>query len=58
MCVICFNPRDGVYAFNCNHAVTCKNCAEEILKRGFDQNEEAKCPMCRKKVDKITQIFM
>ena len=56
-CVICFEQKDGIFAFDCNHAMTCKRCAEELLKR-CSNGALPKCPICRATITKVSQIFV
>ena len=53
-CVICYEDKDGTYAFlPCGHACACKKCCE-IIKR--DQNKD--CPICRGNVVQYQKIFI
>ena len=53
-CVICFESKDGTYAFlPCGHACACKNCCE-IIKGDPNKN----CPICRGNVVQYQKIFI
>ena len=53
-CVICFESKDGTYAFlPCGHACACKNCCE-IIKGDLNKN----CPICRGNVVQYQKIFI
>ena len=53
-CKICFEPKNGVFAFSpCFHAVACKDCCARII-----EGDDNKCPICRKEVNEFKKIFM
>ena len=53
-CVICWNPRDGIFAFlPCYHAKTCEKCCIQILAKSG-----ATCPFCRGLVLEYAKIFV
>lgn len=47
LCKICYVEKYNTAIIPCGHMVTCSNCVKQINK----------CPMCRKKIDKILKIF-
>jgi len=50
ICIICmFNKRNVV--FDCGHYSTCKKCANRI------NSENNSCPICRKKINRIIEVF-
>ena len=58
-CVICFEPRNGIFAFDCGHAVTCVKCATKLVRDSKSQrgSQASKCPVCRKQVTKMIKVF-
>ena len=53
-CVICYESKDGTYAFlPCGHACACKNCCD-IIKSDPNKN----CPICRGNVVQYQKIFI
>ena len=53
-CSICFESKDGIYAFlPCGHACACKKCCD-IIKGDRNRN----CPICRGKVTQYQKIFI
>ena len=57
-CVICFEPRNGIFAFDCGHAVTCIGCATKLVKDAKASHRDLpKCPVCRKQVSKMIKVF-
>ena len=57
-CVICYKPKGGIFAFDCQHAVTCLSCAHELITQEHSEDfQPPRCPMCRARITKITKIF-
>ena len=53
-CIICFNPKNGIFAFRpCCHANTCEQCCVRIL-----SSPNATCPICRRKVNNYDKIYV
>ena len=51
-CVICFTPRDGLYALTpCGHASLCKSCCVKVT------SQKSNCPSCRIPVKNYMKIF-
>ena len=54
-CIICENPRNGVYALiPCGDASLCESCCAKMIY----QNPHPKCPTCRKRVHSYQEIFL
>ena len=52
-CIVCFNPRMEILAFDCGHAKLCEQCCLKIM----SQNNP-KCPECRREVTQYSKIFV
>ena len=55
-CIICFNLRREIFAFDCGydrHAKLCETCCLKIL-----TENHPKCPVCRRDVTKYSKIFV
>lgn len=48
-CIICFEENQEKIFFDCNHSI-CLVCYSKLL-----QNDNATCPICRKKIDNFVQ---
>ena len=57
-CVVCLMPKDGIWKFNCNHAVCCSVCARRIIQDGQQTTEGPRCPVCRVLIHSLEQIFI
>ena len=56
-CIICCGPKNGVFAFlPCYHAVACEFCCSRVI--ASTEEAEAKCPICRRKVNQFQKIYM
>ena len=54
-CVVCTQPRDGLFAFvPCGHTKTCYACCVILT----DATYNPKCPICREKIEKIMKIYL
>ena len=50
-CNICYEPRNGVFAFlPCGHSLTCETCARILLADN--------CPCCRRKIESYSKIYI
>ena len=56
-CVICLEPKDGIFSFNCNHAFACRRCSNEMIRRGQESREGPRCPLCRVELYSFDEIF-
>ena len=52
-CIVCVNPREKIFAFDCGHAKLCEQCCLKIM----SQNHP-KCPECREEVTQYSRIFV
>ena len=52
-CIVCFNIREKIFAFDCGHAKLCEQCCLKIM----SQNHP-KCPECREEVTQYSRIFV
>ena len=54
-CVVCTKPKDGIYALvPCGHTKTCYVCCVILT----EATNNAKCPMCREKIEKFMKIYL
>ena len=57
-CIICFDPRNGIYAFQpCGHAVACETCCMRLLVESENQTQNL-CPCCRTVLTHYQKIFV
>ena len=56
-CSLCFNPKNGIFAFQpCGHANACESCCVKLT---FSEDAEmSKCPICRTTVTHFQRIYM
>ena len=52
LCVICMSESRKLMCRPCNHFCLCAECAKELGKRG-----EQLCPMCRREVRSLEEVF-
>lgn len=52
VCSICTEHKKCILYTPCNHIASCNTCAQQILKSG-----NKKCPLCRKPIEKLTNVF-
>ncbi len=51
-CVICLDEKKDIVNNNCKHLSMCKKCSVKIMSQ-----KKPMCPICRKNIDKLIQIF-
>ena len=55
-CEICYEPRNEIFAFQpCGHATICEKCTLTILSTA--ENNNPKCPICRKSVANYSKVY-
>jgi len=52
-CVICLDKPKSFVIFDCMHLCLCEDCVEP-----WSEKRKKKCPICTKKVTRVTRIFM
>jgi hypothetical protein len=52
-CTICVEHKKCILYGPCNHVASCNTCAQQILKMS-----KKECPLCRAKIESLTQIFI
>ena len=55
-CVVCLDERKSHVCMPCGHVCLCGGCAQSVVKSRA--KGEATCPMCHKKVDDCTRVFL
>ena len=57
-CAICMERAVATVILECMHSVMCVTCARTlVLGESNNMNQGPKCPMCRKKIDRIIKPF-
>ena len=55
-CIICFVPRNGIFALHpCGHASLCEPCCYKL--KHEEDGEDSKCPSCREPIENYKKIF-
>ena len=55
-CIICFVPRNGIFALHpCGHASLCEPCCYKL--KHEEDEEDSKCPSCREPIENYKKIF-
>ena len=55
-CIICFVPRNGIFALHpCGHASLCEPCCYKLTHE--EDEEDSKCPSCREPIENYKKIF-
>jgi hypothetical protein len=54
-CSICMVNKKMVLYSPCKHLATCNTCAQQILKL---EESKKQCPLCRAKIEELTNIFV
>jgi hypothetical protein len=57
MCIICIDNERDTIMNPCGHVVCCYNCTEKVFSDKNVQNNNAKCPICRKKIQSFKKLF-
>jgi len=56
-CSICLENEKTYACMPCGHMCLCALCAEDLSKKGVNDQNITRCPICRLKVDNIIRIF-
>ena len=51
-CVICLNEKKDTVINNCNHLCVCKKCSKKLM-----VVKNPRCPICRKDINRLSQVF-
>ena len=54
LCVICWNDRKTIVLLPCRHLCVCILCSKKL----WNNTQKEKCPICRKNVENLLEVFI
>lgn len=54
LCVICCNDKKNIVMLPCRHLCICVTCSKKL----WDNTQHQSCPICRKQVNNLLEVFV